>query len=87
MKTELVSFFSEGDPVSALWRPPDEPGGPLRAIVQGPGWLGLKDAKLYERYHQAFTGAGRQSLTASTGKSFLAMEGKSTHHEQANKAK
>jgi dipeptidyl aminopeptidase/acylaminoacyl peptidase len=63
VKTELVSFFSEGDPVSALWRTPDEPAGaepagPLRAVVQGPGWLGLKDAKLYERYHQAFTDAG-----------------------------
>jgi uncharacterized protein len=58
VKTDLVSFYSEGDPVSALWRTPDEPAGPLRAIVQGPGWLGLKDAKLYERYHQAFTDAG-----------------------------
>ncbi|WP_324341164.1 alpha/beta hydrolase [Baekduia sp.] len=31
---------------------------PLRAIVQGPGWLGLKDAKLYVRYHEALTEAG-----------------------------
>jgi uncharacterized protein len=58
MKTELVSFYSEGSQISALWRTPDEPGGPLRAILQGPGWLGLKDAKLYERYHQAFADAG-----------------------------
>jgi dipeptidyl aminopeptidase/acylaminoacyl peptidase len=30
----------------------------VRAIVQGPGWLGLKDAKLYVRYHEALTEAG-----------------------------
>ena len=28
------------------------------AIVQGPGWLGLKDAKLYLPYHEALTAAG-----------------------------
>jgi dipeptidyl aminopeptidase/acylaminoacyl peptidase len=27
-------------------------------IVQGPGWLGLADAKLYQPYHEAFTAAG-----------------------------
>lgn len=27
-------------------------------VVQGPGWLGLADAKLYDPYHQAFTNAG-----------------------------
>jgi len=27
-------------------------------IVQGPGWMGLADAKLYEPYHRAFTDAG-----------------------------
>jgi dipeptidyl aminopeptidase/acylaminoacyl peptidase len=26
--------------------------------VQGPGWLGLKDAKLYVRYHEALVAAG-----------------------------
>jgi hypothetical protein len=30
----------------------------MRAVVQGPGWLGLKDAKLYVRYHEALTEAG-----------------------------
>lgn len=58
MKTELVSFFSEGCRISALWRTPDSVVGALPTLVQGPGWLGLKDAKLYERYHQAFTDAG-----------------------------
>lgn len=51
-------LHSEGQRISGLWRTPDDTTGPLRAIVQGPGWLGLKDAKLYERYHRAFTEAG-----------------------------
>lgn len=59
MKTERVQFYSDGSLIAGLWRTPDEPAdGPLRAIVQGPGWLGLKDAKLYVRYHEALTAAG-----------------------------
>lgn len=58
MKTEEVHFFSEGARLSGLWRTPDDGTGPYRAIVQGPGWLGLKDAKLYVRYHEALTAAG-----------------------------
>lgn len=57
MNTESVEFFSEGDRIAALWRTPDRPG-PYRTIVQGPGWLGLKDAKLYTRYHAALVDAG-----------------------------
>lgn len=57
MKTTPLTFFSEGDEISALWRTPDT-AGPFRAIVQGPGWLGLKDAKLYVRYHEALVAAG-----------------------------
>jgi uncharacterized protein len=58
VQTQEVSFFSEGARVAGLWRTPDGSAGPLRAVVQGPGWLGLKDAKLYVRYHQALTDAG-----------------------------
>lgn len=58
MRTTEVTFFSEGDEIAGLWRTPDDGDGPFRAIVQGPGWLGLKDAKLYVRYHQALTDAG-----------------------------
>ncbi|MCU1492836.1 MAG: peptidase [Acidimicrobiaceae bacterium] len=58
MHTEAVSFYSDGSQISALWRTPDEGSGPYRAIIQGPGWLGLKDAKLYVRYHEALTQAG-----------------------------
>jgi uncharacterized protein len=58
MRESAVEFFSEGERVSALWRAPEANGAPLRAIVQGPGWLGLKDAKLYVRYHEALVAAG-----------------------------
>jgi dipeptidyl aminopeptidase/acylaminoacyl peptidase len=58
MRTEHISFYSDGSRISGLWRSPDEHVGPVRAIVQGPGWLGLKDAKLYVRYHEALTDAG-----------------------------
>jgi dipeptidyl aminopeptidase/acylaminoacyl peptidase len=58
MQTQAVEFFSEGERISALWRVPDTVSAPLRAIVQGPGWLGLKDAGLYVRYHEALVEAG-----------------------------
>lgn len=57
MKTEKVEFYSGPNRVRALWHTP-EVEGPFRAIVQGPGWLGLKDAKDYGRYHEGFTEAG-----------------------------
>ena len=58
MKESEVAFFSEGARISGLLRSPDEAAGPAPAIVQGPGWLGLKDAKLYLPYHEALTAAG-----------------------------
>ncbi len=59
MRTEAVSFYSEGDRISAILRLPDRPAeDTYPAVVQGPGWLGLKDARLYLPYHEAFTAAG-----------------------------
>lgn len=58
MKTERVSFFSDGMRLSGLLRLPDTSAEHLPFIVQGPGWLGLADAKLYLPYHEAFTSAG-----------------------------
>ena len=58
MREEKASFFSEGTRVAGIFRRPDGDHGPTPAIVQGPGWLGLADARLYERYHRAFTDAG-----------------------------
>lgn len=59
MQEQEVFFYSEGTKVAGLLRSPDNPpGGPLAALVQGPGWLGLRDSKLYVRYHKALTDAG-----------------------------
>lgn len=58
MRQEAVTFYSEGSKLGGLVRLPDQGSGPWPGIVQGPGWLGLHDAKLYERYHRSFTAAG-----------------------------
>jgi len=58
MKEMPVTFFSEGEQIGAILRMPDQGSGPFRGIVQGPGWMGLKDAKLYLPYHEALTAAG-----------------------------
>ena len=58
MRHDEVEFHSQGVLIRANWRTPDAPSGPVPAIVQGPGWMGLKDAKDYDRYHEAFTAAG-----------------------------
>src|SRR2546426_11117034 len=59
MKNEQVSFYSEGAKLKGILRLRDETvSGRRPAIVQGPGWLGLMDSKLYERYHRSFTEAG-----------------------------
>jgi uncharacterized protein len=58
MQSTPITFFSEGSRVCGSWHTPDHVSGRLRAIVQGPGWLGLHDSKLYGRYHQAMVDAG-----------------------------
>jgi fermentation-respiration switch protein FrsA (DUF1100 family) len=58
VRQETVNFYSEGIKLKGLLRLPDTGSGPWPGIVQGPGWLGLHDAKLYERYHRSFTAAG-----------------------------
>lgn len=58
MRQEIVHFYSEGSKLQGLLRLPEQGTGPWPGIVQGPGWLGLHDAKLYERYHRSFTEAG-----------------------------
>ena len=62
MKEQRVSFFSEGVRLAGILRRPDDQAGPAPVVVQGPGWLGLADANLYVRYHQAFTDAGMSVL-------------------------
>lgn len=57
MREDRVEFYSEGAKIAGILRRPDGEG-PFAGIVQGPGWLGLKDAKLYLPYHEAFVAAG-----------------------------
>src|SRR5262249_48287989 len=58
--TEEVRFHSDGIPLAGTLRLPDgaSADGPLPGVVQGPGWLGLRDAKLYVPYHEALLEAG-----------------------------
>jgi len=58
MQEQIVHLYSQGLKLEGIWRTPDTVDGPMPAVVQGPGWLGLKDAKLYLRYHEALTAAG-----------------------------
>lgn len=59
MREERVTFYSEGAQIAAILRLPDDPSAaPYPAIVQGPGWLQLKEAKRNPPYHRAFTDAG-----------------------------
>ena len=53
-----MGFFSDGVRLCGYLHRPDASDRPLPFIVQGPGWMGLADAKLYQPYHQAFTDAG-----------------------------
>ena len=57
MRSDDVTFYSGGVAMAGVLRRPDSPG-PYAGIVQGPGWLGLKDAALYLPYHEALTAAG-----------------------------
>lgn len=62
MHEDFVQWYSEGTAVRGILRTPDQGSGPFRAILQGPGWLGLMDSKLYLRYHRALTDAGFATL-------------------------
>lgn len=58
MRTDEVTFFSDGARLRGFLHRPEEAAGRLPFVVQGPGWMGLADAKLYQPYHDAFTKAG-----------------------------
>ncbi len=63
MRTEQVGFYSGGCRLAGTLLLPDRQDEPVGGIVQGPGWLGLRDAKLYVPYHEALTAAGFAVLT------------------------
>jgi len=59
MRTERVEFFSEGLRLRGFLHLPDgEIATPLPAIVRGPGWLGLAEAKGDIPWHEGLTAAG-----------------------------
>lgn len=58
VRTEAVEFHSERARLRGFLHRPESSDDRLPYIVQGPGWLGLADAKLYVPYHEAFTNAG-----------------------------
>ncbi len=62
--SEEVRFHSQGSAIAATLTLPDGAGPDRRVpgIVQGPGWLGLRDAKLYRPYHEALLAAGMAML-------------------------
>lgn len=58
MKVEEVAFYSDGHRLSGTLKLPENGLAPYPAVVQGPGWLGLRDAKLYVPYHDGLIAAG-----------------------------
>ncbi|MBI2540632.1 MAG: alpha/beta hydrolase [Deltaproteobacteria bacterium] len=61
MRSEKVTFYSEGDKLNgALYLPDGDQGWP--GIVQGPGFLGLKDAKHYIMMFEKLCAAGYACL-------------------------
>jgi len=57
MNVQEVTFHNRGVTLAGTLKLPDG-GGAVPAVVQGPGWLGLRSAKLYEPYHEALLAAG-----------------------------
>lgn len=58
MRTDQVDLWSDGVRLRGRLHRPDRAAERSPFVVQGPGWLGLADAKLYQPYHEAFTAAG-----------------------------
>lgn len=63
MREETITCYSGGERVVGTLCLPDAPGpSPGPAVVQGPGWMGLRSARLYRPYHRALTAAGMAVL-------------------------
>ncbi len=64
MRSEKVTFYSERDKLSGdIYLPDTQQGKPWPGIVQGPGFLGLKDAKHYIMMFERLCRAGYVCLT------------------------
>ncbi len=63
MRTEKISFYSEGNKLNGdIYLPDDDKGKPYPGIVQGPGFLGLRDAKHYALMFEKLCAAGYACL-------------------------
>jgi uncharacterized protein len=63
MRTEKVNFYSEGIKLAGvLYLPDSDKDKPFAGIVQGPGFLGLKDAKHYIMMFEKLCAAGYACL-------------------------
>jgi dienelactone hydrolase len=63
MRSEKITFYSEGDKLSGnIYLPDGDAGKPWPGIVQGPGFLGLKDAKHYALMFEKLCAAGYACL-------------------------
>ncbi len=61
---EDVTFWSHGSRLAGtLMLPARGAGEPVPVVIQGPGWMGLRSAKLYRPYHDALLEAGLAALT------------------------
>ena len=58
MTIHEVRFHSAGSELAATLKLPEVGRAPFAAVVQGPGWLGLRAARVYEPYHEALLAAG-----------------------------
>lgn len=63
MRTEKITFYSEGNKLKGdIYLPDGDAGKPWPGIVQGPGFLGLKDAKHYILMFEKLCAAGYACL-------------------------
>jgi len=63
MRTEKISFYSEANKLNGdIYLPDDDKSKPYPGIVQGPGFLGLRDAKHYALMFEKLCAAGYACL-------------------------
>jgi hypothetical protein len=62
MAVREVTFHSAGHQLAATLKLPEDGTPPFAAVAQGPGWLGLRSAKVYRPYHEALLAAGMAVL-------------------------
>ncbi|MDO8483322.1 MAG: alpha/beta hydrolase, partial [Candidatus Limnocylindrales bacterium] len=58
MTIHEVRFHGAGSELAGTLKLPEVGSPPFEAVVQGPGWLGLRQAKVYLPYHDALLAAG-----------------------------